>query len=84
VDVQKGKITSDFRKVLGIQDDDTLKVRDSNSHHAIDAMVLTFIPVAVRRDEILEKFYERKELKDLGHDVSHIDKEIKLLLIWEE
>ena len=80
VDVQKGKVTSDFRKILGIQDDDSLKVRDSNSHHAIDAMVLTFIPVAARRDELLEVFYRRQEAKDMGHDVSQFDKEIKLLL----
>lgn len=80
VEVQRGKTTSDFRKILGIQDDDTLKVRDSNSHHAIDAMVLTFIPVAARRDEILEVFFKRQEAKDLGHDVSQFDKEIKLLL----
>ena len=80
VEVQKGKVTSDFRKILGIQDDDTLKVRDSNSHHAIDAMVLTFIPVAARRDELLEVFFKRKDAKDMGHDVSQFDKEIKLLL----
>ena len=80
VEVQKGKITSDFRKILGIQDDDTLKVRDSNSHHAIDAMVLTFIPVAARRDELLEVFFKRQDAKDLGHDVSQFDNEIKLLL----
>ena len=80
VEVQKGKITSDFRKILGIQDDDTLKVRDSNSHHAIDAMVLTFIPVAARRDELLEVFFKRQDAKDMGHDVSQFDDEIKLLL----
>lgn len=80
VEVQKGKTTSDFRKILGIQDDDTLKVRDSNSHHAIDAMVLTFIPVAARRDELLEVFFERQEAKDMGHDVSQFDIKIKQLL----
>lgn len=80
VEVQKGRTTSNFRKILGIQDDDKLKVRDSNSHHAIDAMVLTFIPVAARRDELLKIFYERQEAKDLGHDVSQYDAKIKLLL----
>ena len=34
------------------------KSRDKHSHHAIDATVLTMIPTAAKRDEILHIFYE--------------------------
>lgn len=80
VEVQKGQVTATFRKILGIQNDDTLKIRDNHSHHAIDAMVLTFIPVVAHREKLLETYYKRQEAKDLGYDVSQYDKEIKLLL----
>ena len=63
VDVQKGSITAEFRKIYGLQAADEKKDRSKHSHHAKDATVLTLIPVAAKRDEILEKYYEAKENK---------------------
>lgn len=61
VDVQKGSITAEFRKIYQLQSSDEKKDRSKHSHHAKDAAVLTLIPVAVKRDDILEKYYEAKE-----------------------
>ena len=63
VDVQKGSITAEFRKIYGLQVAEEKKDRSKHSHHAKDAAVLTLIPVAAKRDEILEKYYEAKENK---------------------
>ena len=63
VDVQKGSITAEFRKIYGLQVADEKKDRSKHSHHAKDAAVLTLIPVAAKRDAILEKYYEAKENK---------------------
>lgn len=61
VDVQKGSITAEFRKIYGLQEADKKKDRSKHSHHAKDAAVLTLIPVSAKRDAILEKYYESKE-----------------------
>ena len=61
VDVQKGSITAEFRKIYQLQVPDEKKDRSKHSHHAKDAAVLTLIPVAAKRDEILERYYEAKE-----------------------
>lgn len=61
VDVQKGSITAEFRKIYQLQVSDEKKDRSKHSHHAKDAAVLTLIPVAAKRDEILERYYEAKE-----------------------
>ncbi|UYN86269.1 MAG: hypothetical protein KIT51_15570 [Cyclobacteriaceae bacterium] len=61
VDVQKGSITSEFRKIYQLQPPDEKKDRSRHSHHAKDAAVLTLIPVAAKRDAILERYYEAKE-----------------------
>ncbi|WP_276358826.1 type II CRISPR RNA-guided endonuclease Cas9 [Daejeonella sp. H1SJ63] len=63
VDVQKGSITAEFRKIYQLQIVDEKKDRSKHSHHAKDAAVLTLIPVAAKRDSILEKYYEAKENK---------------------
>lgn len=61
VDVEKGSVTADFRKILGIQSTDEKKDRSKHSHHAIDAAVLTMIPVAAQRDRMIELFYQCEE-----------------------
>lgn len=61
VDVQKGAITAEFRKIFGLQIPDEKKDRSKYSHHAKDASVLTLIPVAAKRDELLKEYYEFKE-----------------------
>jgi len=63
VDVQKGAITADFRKILGIQKIYEKKSREKHSHHAIDAAILTLIPHAAQRDKILTLFYQMLETK---------------------
>ena len=64
VDVEKGRVTADFRKILGIQSADEKKDRSKHSHHAIDAAVLTMIPVAAQRDRMIELFYQCEEASD--------------------
>ena len=61
VEVQKGNITSDFRKIYKIQPRFDKKERTKHSHHAIDAAVLTLIPSAAVRDKILFNYNEAKE-----------------------
>lgn len=63
VDVQKGSITAEFRKMYGLQVADVKKDRSKHSHHAKDAAVLTLIPVAAKRDELLKTYYEHQEKK---------------------
>lgn len=63
VDVQKGAVTSQFRKILGIQDEFKKKDRNKHSHHAIDATVLTLIPSAAQRDRMMKLYFEMNELK---------------------
>lgn len=70
VEVQNGKYTADFRKMLGIQSIDEKKNREKHSHHAIDAAVLTMIPVATKRDKMLELFYQIQEERKLHNDVT--------------
>lgn len=72
VEVQKGSTTAVFRKVLGIQDAYMKKDRSKHSHHAIDAMVLTWIPTAVQRDKMLKLFYEIKEVKQMGENTEEL------------
>ena len=56
VDVQKGSITAEFRKIYGIMGDEK-KDRSKHSHHAKDAAVLTLIPGSAKREDILKKYY---------------------------
>ncbi|MDR1761496.1 MAG: hypothetical protein LBR55_03500 [Bacteroidales bacterium] len=62
VSVQKGIVTSDFRKIFGFQDEDEIKSRNKHTHHAIDALVLTLIPSnSSHRERILKKYYKAIE-----------------------
>ena len=61
VDVQKGKITAEFRKIVGVQSVDEKKDRSKHSHHAIDATILTLIPNAEKREKLLKLFYQKEE-----------------------
>ena len=76
VDVQKGIITSEFRKIFGFP----VKTRDNHSHHTIDATILTLIPVASRRDEMLRLFYEIQENKKLNIDTKEKEKQLEGLI----
>ncbi len=62
VAVQKGSVTADFRKIFGFQEEDEIKSRNRHTHHAIDAAVLTLIPVnSSYRERILREYYEAQE-----------------------
>lgn len=63
VDIQKGINTSVFRKMYGLQIPDIKKDRTKHSHHAKDAAVLTLIPHAAKREELLKTYYEHQEKK---------------------
>ena len=77
VEVQKGSVTANFRKMLGVQSIDEKKSRDKHSHHAIDATVLTLIPTAAKRDRMLELFYEIQEREKLCEETSYLENELK-------
>jgi CRISPR-associated endonuclease Csn1 len=61
VEVQKGSITAEFRKIYHLQAADEKKDRSKHSHHAKDAAVLTLVPIAAKRDVILQNYYAAKE-----------------------
>ena len=77
VEVQKGSVTANFRKMLGIQSVDEKKSRDKHSHHAIDATMLTLVPVAAKRDKMLELFYKIQEKKRLGENTSSLENDLR-------
>lgn len=76
VEVQKGSVTANFRKMLGVQSLDEKKSRNKHSHHAIDATVLTLIPVAAKRDKMIELFYRIQEKKKQNQDCSSLEHEL--------
>jgi len=77
VDVQKGTVTAAFRKIIGLQNSQEKKNRSKHSHHAIDATMLTLIPMAAKRDRILSLFYEREEKKLLRKTYKDIEDKLK-------
>lgn len=77
VEVQKGEVTANFRKMLGIQSVDEKKDRDKHSHHAIDATILTLIPTAAKRDKMLELFFSIQEKKRFGENTAELERELK-------
>ncbi len=68
VEVQKGNITADFRKIYEVQPRFEKKDRTKHSHHAIDAAVLTLIPAASIRDKILARYNEANDNKQAYHE----------------
>ena len=77
VEVQKGNVTANYRKMLGVQSVDEKKCRDKHSHHAIDATILTLIPTAAQRDKMLEIFFMIQEKKRLNEDASKLEIELE-------
>ena len=77
VEVQNGQSTSAFRKIFGIPEKD----RSTHYHHAVDAAILTLIPVSAQRSRMLKLFYEIDEMKRGGHEYSglqfQLNKEIE-------
>jgi CRISPR-associated endonuclease Csn1 len=58
VEVQKGIITHEFKKIFNVG---FVKDRRKHSHHAVDAAVLTLIPPASQRDLLLKVHFEAEE-----------------------
>lgn len=84
VEVQKGVVTAEFRKILNIQETKSEKDRTKHSHHAKDAVVLSVIPPFSIRDKMLEVWYKLQERKQLPEsktekDRNSIIKQIKQL-----
>ena len=77
VEVQKGSVTANFRKMLGVQSVDEKKSRDKHSHHAIDATLLTLIPTAAKRDKMLELFFSIQEKKRFDENTAELERELK-------
>jgi CRISPR-associated endonuclease Csn1 len=77
VEVQKGSVTADFRKMLGVQSVDEKKNRDKHSHHAIDAVILSLIPVAAKRDRMLELFYKIQEEEKLNRNTTDLEQALQ-------
>jgi CRISPR-associated endonuclease Csn1 len=72
VEVQKGSITADFRKMLGVQSVYEKKDQEKHSKHALDAAILSLIPVAAKRDRMLELFYLIQEEKKLNRNIDDL------------
>lgn len=77
VEVQKGSVTANFRKMLGVQSVDEKKSRDKHSHHAIDATILTLIPTSAQRDRMLELFFRIQEKKRLGENTFELERSLE-------
>lgn len=79
VQVQKGQITFEFSKILGLRDIYERKDRSSHYHHAIDALVLSIIPDSSRLKRLLEIEAEIEEiLKGIQH-LNESERHIKVL-----
>ena len=77
VEVQKGSVTAEFRKILEFQPKEEPKDRSLHFHHAVDATVLTLVPYAQKRENILALYNEREEKKKLFIDYSSVDSQLK-------
>lgn len=73
VEVQKGAVTAAFRNIIGVPQ----KSRNNNSHHAVDALILTYIPASAPREKLLKLYYEKLEAEHAGRNVSHIENQIQ-------
>jgi CRISPR-associated endonuclease Csn1 len=66
VEVQKGIITAEFRKIFNVGFE---KDRSKHTHHAVDAAILTLIPSAVMRDKLLKAHFEAVENNTRFHSL---------------
>ena len=62
VDMQYGCTTAIFRDIFGLPKKD----RSRHIHHAIDAMMLSFIPTTVQRDKMMRLFFQIDEAIKAG------------------
>ena len=62
VDMQYGCTTAIFRDIFGLPKKD----RSRHTHHAIDAMMLSFIPTSAQRDKMMKLFFQIDEAQKNG------------------
>lgn len=62
VQVQKGEVTAEFSKILGVREKYKSKIRDKHTHHTVDALILSLLPSFGRLKIILEMKAEVDEL----------------------
>ena len=60
VDMQYGCTTAIFRDIFDLPKKD----RGRHTHHAIDAMMLSFIPTTAQRDKMMKLFFQIEEAKN--------------------
>ena len=65
--VQKGTVTSMFRKIYEIQGDWEKKSREKHTHHAMDAATLTLIPTGHKREKEMQRYFEAQEAGTTYH-----------------
>ena len=61
VEVQKGTVTSTFRRIYRVKAKDEEKDRNWHWHHAEDAAVLTLIPTAAERERLMQAYFRAEE-----------------------
>ncbi|MEM3373499.1 MAG: HNH endonuclease domain-containing protein [Candidatus Anstonellales archaeon] len=76
VQVQKGSVTAEFAKILGLREKYKSKIRDKHTHHTLDAFVLSLIPDSARLKSILEKNAEIDELKKINENTDANERSI--------
>lgn len=78
VQVQKGEVTAEFSKILGVRDKYKSKVRDKHTHHTVDALILSLIPDSARLKTILEMNAEKDELSKYNEYLDDNSKSINI------
>ena len=61
VEVQKGSVVDIFKEVYNVKLRSDKKDRSKHSHHAVDGAILTLIPKAAHRDNIIKEYQLRKD-----------------------
>lgn len=78
VQVQKGSITAEFSKILGLRQKYKSKTRADHTHHIVDAFVLSLIPDSARLKSIIEKYGEINELEKSLSDIKQDERSLTL------
>lgn len=77
VDMQYGCTNAIFREIFEVQAKDEKKDRSNHTHHAVDAMVLTFIPSSAQRCRMMKRFFQIQEVEKQIKDIEKAEKNEK-------
>ena len=58
--VVKGVVTSEFRKMWGIQEEYAKKCRDNHVHHCVDAITIACIDTGAA--QLVNEYYKNREI----------------------